>query len=334
MATLSIVIPVYNVVEYIDECMESIVSQGQNDYEIILVDDGSTDGSGTKCDLWAEKQDCIRVIHKSNGGLSSARNTGLEYAEGSYVLFVDSDDRISSGSIEKIQKYIDETKADLYFLSGKKFYLNGKEEALDDPIDRDSINGKMDIEVLKYISAMTRYPGSACTKAYKRQYLDRNNLRFPSDQRIAEDLGFTLRCLLTAESFDVVECEFYEYRQSREGSITSNSTAINKSFWNLATFLLESIDLLSVNKEPRNAKCKYALGLVAYEYTVALVHYWQVTEQADEANQLMKELTWLKQYLVSRRGRIISAMLGIFGIKTTSRLLAWAYDSRERNNGK
>lgn len=334
MVKLSIIIPVYNVQNYIDDCIKSIVEQNADNVEIILVNDGSTDHSGEKCDYWKDQYSFIRAVHKENGGPSSARNAGIESAAGDYILFVDSDDKIEKGSLEAIQRCISESYADHIFLKGKKYYPNGKEVPLDDPIHRQDIKGKDGTEVVKYIAGLVRYPGSACTKAYSREFLNKNQLRFPSDRRLAEDLGFTLRCILSAKSFDVCEHDYYLYRQSREGSRTSASTGINKSFWNLAIFIRESIDLLSRDHEPKGVKEKYALSVVAYEYSVALLLLCSVTERINEAYQLMKEWKWLKHYLVSKRGKVISLMLSVFGIRTTSKILSYAYRRRERiNNG-
>lgn len=334
MVEFSIVVPVYNVQDYIEECVESIIDQGENSIEIILVDDGSTDQSGKICDLLSENNTIIKAIHKENGGLSSARNVGLDNATGEYILFVDSDDKIAKGSLGAILNCIRKTKADYYFLSGKKFYPDGKEDSLDDPISRVEIKGKNSVDVVRYIASLTKFPGSACTKAYKRKFLESNSLRFPSDRRLAEDLGFTLRCILAAESFDVCEQDYYQYRQSRDGSITSATTGINKSFWNLVIFIRDSIKLLSDEKIPKGEKEKYALSLVAYEYSVALVHFCRVTERTDEAYTLMKEAKWLKKHLASTRGKIISVMLSVLGIRNTSRILSYAYLKRERNYNK
>ena len=337
MRKLSIIIPVYNVEKYIDECVESITSQildESDNVEIILVDDGSKDKSGNKCDMWSDRYPYITTVHKANGGLSSARNVGLDVATGEYVLFVDSDDRVAAGSVNSILKSIVDTNADIYFLSGIKFYPNGKRELLDTPMSRDSIYQKNGSEVIKYISGLSRYPGSACTKAYKRKFLSENLIRFPSDRRISEDLGFTLQCLLAAEIFDVVKGDYYEYRQEREGSITSNSTSANKAFWNLTIFLRESVDLLADNQKPKTIKAENALGLVAYEYFVALVHFCHVTEHKDEAMALMKELKWLSNYLTSKRGRVIVILLRLLGIKLTSKILSIAYSVRERRNSQ
>ena len=99
-ALVSIIVPIFMVEEYLDECIQSIVSQTYSNLEIILVDDGSLDGCPQKCDEWARKDRRIRVIHKPNGGLSSARNAGLDIAKGDYIAFVDSDDYIIPDYVE------------------------------------------------------------------------------------------------------------------------------------------------------------------------------------------------------------------------------------------
>ena len=99
---LSIIIPVYCVENTLDRCLESIVSQSYADFEIILVDDGSPDRSPALCDAWAEKDPRIHVIHKENGGLSDARNAGIEMAQGEYLTFIDSDDYIEAGTLASV----------------------------------------------------------------------------------------------------------------------------------------------------------------------------------------------------------------------------------------
>ena len=91
---ISIVIPVYNVEQYLGECVDSVIAQTYREWEIILIDDGSTDSSGSICDGYAKKDDRVRVVHQTNGGVSSARNAGIEAANGEYLMFVDSDDTI------------------------------------------------------------------------------------------------------------------------------------------------------------------------------------------------------------------------------------------------
>lgn len=98
---ISVIVPVYNVEKYLERCVESIFKQTYKNIEIILVDDGSTDNSGKICDKFLKKDERVKVIHKENGGLSDARNAGLEILSGKYIMFVDSDDWISPAMVEK-----------------------------------------------------------------------------------------------------------------------------------------------------------------------------------------------------------------------------------------
>ena len=109
----SVVIPVYNVKEYLERCVTSVLNQPCADYEMILVDDGSTDGSGALCDRLALRSPKIRVIHQKNGGLGAARNTGIEHALGDYLVFIDSDDYIDASMLPDLAAKIDETHADI-----------------------------------------------------------------------------------------------------------------------------------------------------------------------------------------------------------------------------
>ena len=110
---VSIIIPVYNVKEYLKECVESCITQSYDNIEIVLVDDGSTDGSGKICDEFSSKYERIKCIHKKNGGLSDARNYGIENSSGDYVMFVDSDDLISNNIVEELLTLIVDNRADV-----------------------------------------------------------------------------------------------------------------------------------------------------------------------------------------------------------------------------
>lgn len=125
MHLFSIIVPVYNVEVYLDECIQSLIHQTYSKIEIILVDDGSTDASGIMCDRYAKEDSRIRVIHKSNGGLSSARNAGLEHASGSYILYVDSDDYISLDFIELVAQQLLVQSFDMV-ISAKVEFVDGR----------------------------------------------------------------------------------------------------------------------------------------------------------------------------------------------------------------
>lgn len=125
MHLFSIIVPVYNVETYLDECVQSLVNQTYSNIEIILVDDGATDSSGIMCDRYAKEDTRICVVHKCNGGLSSARNAGLEHANGDYILYVDSDDYISLDFMELIEQQLLIKSFDM-LIAGKVEFVDGR----------------------------------------------------------------------------------------------------------------------------------------------------------------------------------------------------------------
>ena len=121
---VSIIVPIYNVEQYLDRCIESLVTQSYINLEIILIDDGSKDTSGDICDLWAQRDKRIRLVHKENGGLSDARNKGLDIATGDIISFIDSDDYISKYFYEKLINIMEQTDSDIVECQFKKFNEN------------------------------------------------------------------------------------------------------------------------------------------------------------------------------------------------------------------
>ena len=126
---ISIIIPVYNVVEWLDQCMDSVINQTFTDFEVLLIDDGSTDGSDLKCDDWFQKDKRIRVFHKKHEGVWISRNFGIQKAEGKYLAFVDSDDWIDKQYIEKLYDRARKTDADIVGCDFWRFNNQTKEKS-------------------------------------------------------------------------------------------------------------------------------------------------------------------------------------------------------------
>ena len=262
---ISFIIPVYKVEKYINECVDSILNQLTDACEVILVDDGSPDRSGVICDGYADRDSRVKVVHQKNGGLAAARNTGLDCARGEYIAFVDSDDYLDGQCVSKILNWITLGGADICFMRAMKVFPDGKQQLLDDEMNAAELKGSKE-SAIKYLSERSKYPGSPCTKLFRRALLERNHLRFPDDRRVSEDLGFVLQCILNADSYDALPIDYYYYRQAREGSITNNVTY--KSFLGLRAFVEESIDILTENKSPKGNIERYAMSFVAYEFSI------------------------------------------------------------------
>ena len=174
MAKLSVVVPVYQVKHYLERCIKSILSQTYTDFEIILVDDGSTDGSQNICDFYAKKYDFINTIHKQNGGLSSARNAGIDAATGEYIMFVDSDDLIHTKTAELEITLIEKHNAQAPVCPLKRFH---KEEEIDissslEKLEGVSIISGIEAEKGLFNNSQANKYVSACGKIYKRSLFD------------------------------------------------------------------------------------------------------------------------------------------------------------------
>ncbi len=215
MPKISVIIPVYNVKSYLKKAVESMLSQ-QVDKEIILIDDGSTDGSGEICD--SLQGGCVRVLHTENGGLSAARNRGLEMAEGEYVCFLDSDDYLDDGALPFLLQKAEQTGADVVVCG---FYIereDGKKKAFcpQNTLKPAYLLG----ETFLYLKR-THLFDSACNKLYRKKFLDDNLLRF-AEGEIFEDTDFNLRAFQINPLVCVSDACFYHYIQRSGGSITKS----------------------------------------------------------------------------------------------------------------
>jgi len=319
---LSIVIPVYNVEKYLNACIGSIINQkiDKDKIEIILVDDGANDTSGIICDN--SIIDRISVVHQKNGGLAAARNSGLAVASGRFVSFIDSDDLVYGDCLNDIVKKIANNDADLTFMKAEKFYESGEVVDLGDEIYGIGVNNKSKSEVLNYLSSRPKFPGSACTKIYKRNYLLKNDFHFPKDKRQSEDLGFVRDCILTAESYYAIDDMFYRYRQCRAGSITN--TMSPKAVDGPMKFVIESVRKLTHDCNPNDNNAALFLPLVTYEYCIVMFNLSHLPD-SDFSRRYgyIKEYRWLLKYGKSLKTRIVYWISGLFGFRFTLYLLKY-----------
>lgn len=212
----SIIIPVYNVELYLDECVLSIVTQDFDSFELILIDDGSIDKCPSICDMWVMKDQRIKVIHKENGGLSDARNTGIEAASGDFVWFVDGDDSIAGGVLRKISNVI-QKYPQVDVISTRMFtYKDG-----DKLMQKQFTSAHGEIILLNNSSyVLNRYPVLPSVRfVIKRSLLKNHNLRFIKGV-LHEDLPFSHMLMALCKEILIMPEVSYFYRK-RNGSITS-----------------------------------------------------------------------------------------------------------------
>lgn len=214
---LSVIVPVYNVEKYLKRCLESILVQSWNDYEIILVDDGSTDSSAQICDLYAEKYEMIRVIHKENKGLSDTRNRGIEEASGEYVYFPDSDDWLEPNTFSELSDVIEELTYDI--ISFNREFVTSEEDKLISAKSRiQKLSGKQALlEMLK----QSDVTGFANDKIYRKKLFLDNDIEFPVG-KYYEDLGTNYKLFLKATKVYVTNQKYYHYLITNPDSITQS----------------------------------------------------------------------------------------------------------------
>lgn len=191
---ISVIVPVYNVEEYISKCIDSILNQTINEqFEIIVVNDGSTDNSMNILNIYKDK---IKIVNKSNGGLSSARNAGLEIAKGEYIIFVDSDDWLEEDFLESLYNFIKKDDLDVVFSGYKVYRENGNITKVKCVYSEDIILNK-DKAIEKLLSKRT-FRAEVWDDIYNREFLMKNKLFF-TEGIINEDEDFTLRVLINSK---------------------------------------------------------------------------------------------------------------------------------------
>ena len=215
MKKVSVIIPVYNVEAYLKRCLDSVLGQTYENLQILLIDDGSTDNSGRICEEYIYRSDKIEVIHKSNGGLSDARNCGLDRAEGDYITFIDSDDFIDSDYIAVLVSLIEKYQADISVVGYKSVKTDGVGQT-------GGGNGQVyeygPKEALQDLLYQKRLSTSACAKLYCSELFQK--IRFPKGE-LYEDVNTIYKAFLASEKVVYLDCVKYYYYIRRDSIVHS-----------------------------------------------------------------------------------------------------------------
>lgn len=229
MPYISVIVPVYNAEKSIEKCVSSIVKQRFTDMEILLIDDGSQDASGVLCDKLAEEDGRVRVVHKKNGGVSAARNSGMDFATGKYILFVDSDDYLPEFYVEELVKAQEEFGEAVFCWTAPQIVSeNGsvKEERLSYSEEISAVAGRRD--VLKFSAkGLLNAPWN---KLYHMDIIKKQHLRMREEISIAEDLLFNLQYLDAAGECQIVILNKVPYYYVRNGQ-ASLDNSYKKNFY-------------------------------------------------------------------------------------------------------
>ena len=260
----SIIVPIYNVERYLEQCIESVLAQDYQNYELILVDDGSPDNSIDICIKYAKQYSNIVVIHKINGGVSDARNAGIQIARGEYLMFLDSDDYWEGKTIlSDLQKIITENNPDIIFNYMSDVF---PDKIVNYYINRNKLTGsfKKDFQSL-YQDGI--YLGFPVTKTIKRALILQNHLFFIKGRHF-EDILWSFSLVKHIKDYAIYKNCFYMYRRKRKGSITSVVTAKNQVslFQNLSDIITE-IKNMKLNNELLPGLKKYVDDIYGYVMT-------------------------------------------------------------------
>ena len=283
----SIIVPIYNVERYLEQCIESVLAQDYQNYELILVDDGSPDNSIDICVKFAKQYPNIIFIRKINGGLSDARNAGIKLARGKYLMFLDSDDYWDGTTIlSDLQKIITENNPDVIFNYLKSVY---PDKIVNHYIKRDKLTGSFQ-EDFQDLYQDGIYLGFAWTKVIKKEIILKNHLLFIKGRNF-EDIPWSFSLVKHIKDYAIYQNCFYMYRRERKGSISSVVTAKNQVslFQNLSDVITE-IKNMKLNNELLSGLKKYVDDIYGY-----VMKCYSLLSEAEKIDFLSLKLKYEKE---------------------------------------
>ena len=325
---LSVVIPVYKVEDYLERCVRSVLDQDYRDLEVILVDDGSPDRCPQICDYLASQDPRVIVIHKKNGGLSSARNAGIDKAKGEYIAFLDSDDQWEVNILQSLMTIVQATSPQMLLFSSKCLY-EGKGLYARDYHNFYDLKGK-NIFPLDLYPMLIKYGDlheHACTKLIKLELLKDNGLKF-KEGILGEDTEWMFRLLRLDIAICLSDIQLYVYTENRFGSIVN--TASTRSVRDTISTIRSSIKFYNTN--PTFPTKEYELAHCAYLWSIALGIYRNVAKQERQA--MKGELIDLKGCLdlqAHPKSKKVEKLYSLLGFELSAWILSWYIQLHKRN---
>lgn len=314
---VSIIIPVYNTEKYLEECIESVITQTYKDLEIILVDDGATDSSPEICEYYAKKDSRIQVIHKENGGLSDARNTGIRNCNGDYVMFLDSDDYWDDEQLlKKLIEQLQKRPVDVLNFRYKK-YMEDEQNYISCLESFDDMTGNSKEDILEQMLDHGLYISSACNKVLNADFLKKNQLYFRKGIT-SEDIDWCARVLVSCRSLWYMNEEVYVYRQ-REHSISHSLTY--KNIYDLSHNIKECIKIgRGISKDSRFYRLYH--DFVAYQYGTLLLSNNLVADlRVKKIMEEMRQYQWLLKYHRNKKIKLLYYVKSVVGYYNLIRFL-------------
>ncbi len=307
----SIIIPVYNVEAYLNECVDSVLKQTYKDYELILVDDGSSDGSSRICDDYAQKYNFVKVIHKSNSGAADTRNAGTAVATGEYIVYIDSDDYLADDEFLERLAIKTQDQPDVILYKFKKYYedTNRFEECTYSM--KDIQDGENVADIVNSLAKTDSFYCSAWSKSIKRSIIADNNINFKKGI-LGEDIEWYYRVMFYVKKISILDEVGIVYRQ-REGSVTQ--TGGEKNFVDNITILEYWEEHL---KDYPDEEVRYALyNSMGKLVSNLMISYSRAGAWRKEYKSKLKKLMYIVKESTNPRAKSIAKFYKIIGFDAT-----------------
>ena len=301
----SFIVSIYNVENYLAQCLDSIINQTYGDFEVILVDDGSTDNSGKICDQFQIKDNRIRVIHKQNEGLMSTRKIGVKEAKGKYICFIDGDDYISSDLLETYKRIHSKFDIDVICCGYTESYIDeNKEIKLDLPTGLYNKN-KLEKEIYPYMLSKRPFFNffinpSVWSKCFKKELIQDLYEKIPLNISLGEDVALTYDALLKAENVYILGYTGYMYRQNPKSMTHTYDKKLFEKVTNLATFLEKNLSRSKFNLN------KQTIDYIIYLLYLSIDNEFKYNDEKDLNNKIKNFSKYLNVSVFNNALREIS----------------------------
>ena len=318
---LSIIIPVYNVEQYLQSCVQSVITQTYQDLQVILVNDGSTDSSGILCDQLAQQDSRMQVVHKENGGLSDARNAGLKVATGDYVAFLDSDDvYLLNDGLELLMALAQAEQPDVLLFQAVDVYPH--HQTVRKAYDVEYMATHSGTEVFAQLVRTQSFNMSACFQLIRRELLESHQLYFEKGL-LSEDVDWSLRLWKHVSKVRAINLPLYGY-QHREGSITTTYTIrYLRSYEHIFAKFVQLYNERVVDAHTE-LYWKTVMGYLAQMYTNCLYNYGQLTMQERKDNYyILRDYASLLNHSISIKSNRVVKLKRWMGLRLTVWVFMW-----------